>query len=278
MEEFMRQLEFLIQDIPDTDKEEALQYYRDYLEEAGPEREAEVLEEFGSPERVAAMIRADLNGSLEQGGEFTDHGYEDERFRDPNYQVIKRYDLPEKREASGEHGDAGNVGQTAYEDAGYTHTENTTEYGQNGKQNGKTDRKTRLFARHSVGWWVLVGLLVAVTSPLWLGALDLIMGIAGIGIGIVAGVAVALIGGLLLLALCTVGGIIGCVVAVVLGVVNLLVHPMNGLLFIGGGILALGLGLMCLVLAILFYGRFLPWVLRGIVNILGRLVHRKRRA
>ena len=29
---------------------------------------------------------------------FTDRGYEDERFRDPGYQVAKRLDLPEERE------------------------------------------------------------------------------------------------------------------------------------------------------------------------------------
>ena len=34
-------------------------------------------------------------GHLEDGGEFTEKGYQDERFRDPNYQVAKRYDLPD---------------------------------------------------------------------------------------------------------------------------------------------------------------------------------------
>ena len=93
-EEFMKELEYLLQDIPEEEKEDALEYYRDYLEEAGEEEE-QVLREFGSPERIAAMIRADIAGHLENGGEFTDHGYEDTRFRDPNYQVAKRYELPE---------------------------------------------------------------------------------------------------------------------------------------------------------------------------------------
>lgn len=98
MEQFMRELEFLLQDIPEEDKEDALQYYRDYFDEAGPEREKEVLTEFGSPERVAAMIRADIAGHLKEGGEFTDRGYDDERYREPNYQVVKRFDLPEVME------------------------------------------------------------------------------------------------------------------------------------------------------------------------------------
>ena len=37
--EFMKELEYLLQDIPDEEKEEALAYYRDYLEEAGDENE-----------------------------------------------------------------------------------------------------------------------------------------------------------------------------------------------------------------------------------------------
>ena len=65
--EFMKELEYLLQDIPDEEKEEALAYYRDYLEEAGDENEEQVIREFGSPERVAAIIRSDLDGNLENG-------------------------------------------------------------------------------------------------------------------------------------------------------------------------------------------------------------------
>ena len=34
-EEFFDKLEYLLQDIPDQDREDALDYYRDYLAEAG---------------------------------------------------------------------------------------------------------------------------------------------------------------------------------------------------------------------------------------------------
>ena len=96
-EEFFDKLEYLLQDIPDQDREDALDYYRDYLAEAGSGNEEAAIEDFGSPERVAAIIRADLAGNLNDGGSFTDRGYEDERFRDPGYQVAKRLDLPEER-------------------------------------------------------------------------------------------------------------------------------------------------------------------------------------
>ena len=75
-DEFMKELAYLLQDIQDEDKDDAVQYYTDYFEEAGPDKEAEVIQELGSPERIAAMIRADIAGHLESGGEFTEQGYQ----------------------------------------------------------------------------------------------------------------------------------------------------------------------------------------------------------
>ena len=97
-EEFLKELEYLLQDIPEEEKRDAIAYYQDYLEEAGEEQEEEALREFGSPERVAAIIRTDLAGDLEEGGGFTDSGYQDERFRDPRYQVARKLELPERAE------------------------------------------------------------------------------------------------------------------------------------------------------------------------------------
>lgn len=86
--EFMRQLERLLGDVPVRDREEALEYYEGYFEDAGPEMEGSVMEELGSPERVAAEIKAGLKNDRESG-QFTDRGYGDERFEDR--------DLPNRR-------------------------------------------------------------------------------------------------------------------------------------------------------------------------------------
>ena len=48
--EFMSQLEKLLLYVPIQEREEALQYYNDYFEDAGPEREQEVIASLGSPE------------------------------------------------------------------------------------------------------------------------------------------------------------------------------------------------------------------------------------
>jgi len=61
--EFMRQLESLLQNISEQERQEALQYYGDYFDDAGPENEQAVLEALGNPARVAENIRKDLYGA-----------------------------------------------------------------------------------------------------------------------------------------------------------------------------------------------------------------------
>lgn len=75
---FMKELEQLLMDLPVDERREAIQYYNDYFDDAGPENEAWVINELGSPEQVARTIREDLT----EDGQYTEHGYEDARFRD----------------------------------------------------------------------------------------------------------------------------------------------------------------------------------------------------
>lgn len=61
--EFMRQLEVLLQNISPAEREEALQYYNDYFNDAGVENEQAVIEALGTPAKVAENIKRDLYGS-----------------------------------------------------------------------------------------------------------------------------------------------------------------------------------------------------------------------
>jgi uncharacterized membrane protein len=60
--EFLRQLERLLCDIPENERREAIEYYQNYFEDAGPEKEAQIIEELGSPQEVAASIKRNLFG------------------------------------------------------------------------------------------------------------------------------------------------------------------------------------------------------------------------
>lgn len=57
--EFMEELSGLLQDIPEEDRMDALNYYNDYFDDAGAENEKNVIAELESPEKVAAKIKAD---------------------------------------------------------------------------------------------------------------------------------------------------------------------------------------------------------------------------
>ena len=52
-DQYLRKLEYLLSDLPEEERREAMEYYVEYFEEAGPEREAEVMRELGTPETVA---------------------------------------------------------------------------------------------------------------------------------------------------------------------------------------------------------------------------------
>lgn len=67
-DEFMAQLSRPLTDIPESEREEAIRYYNDYFDEAGPENEAKVIQELGNPGRVAASIKANF-----QDGTFTEN-------------------------------------------------------------------------------------------------------------------------------------------------------------------------------------------------------------
>lgn len=59
-QEFLSQLASLLSDISFEEREEALSYYREYIEDAGLENEEAILNELGSPQKVAADIKKDI--------------------------------------------------------------------------------------------------------------------------------------------------------------------------------------------------------------------------
>ena len=54
------QLARLLQDLPPAERQEAIRYYQEYFDDAGEENEDAVIQELGSPGKVAASIKANL--------------------------------------------------------------------------------------------------------------------------------------------------------------------------------------------------------------------------
>lgn len=96
--QFMEQLKRLLSDIPESERQEALDYYENYFDDAGEENEAAVIRELGSPGKVAAIIKADLHESNEHYAEYTEKGYEDARMKEPG-QMPVRHDRSRRQNA-----------------------------------------------------------------------------------------------------------------------------------------------------------------------------------
>lgn len=99
--EFMRKLEELLSDISPNEREEALKYYNDYINDGGKDNEAKVLESLGTPEQVAMIIKDGLEGNA---GEFTESGFKNSTSQNAN--PVVHYQVP-KSEQKTEQGHAG---------------------------------------------------------------------------------------------------------------------------------------------------------------------------
>lgn len=84
--DFMKQLESLLQNISPTEREEALQYYNEYFNDAGAENEQAVIEALGNPAKVAENIKRDIYGA----------GYGDAAYQRPRAQdrAVAQYQQP----------------------------------------------------------------------------------------------------------------------------------------------------------------------------------------
>lgn len=241
-DEFFKQLEYLLQDISGAEREEAINYYRDYLDEAGPEKEGEVLREFGSPERIAAIIRSDAFGYLEDSGSFTEKGYEDERFREPNHQLANRMD-----------------GSKDGTDGG---THRVHDQSQRKDEWNKSDRSETVHDEDKTrtsGWLkiVLFAILLVVAVPG-------IFRVGGTALGMLVSVVVTAVVLLFLAALLTIVFLFVGVVLVGAGITFFWKDPLDGVLAVGFGLLIAGLGLLALVFSVWFYGKLVPWTFRWI--------------
>lgn len=223
--EFLDELAFLLQDIPLVEQLEALQYYNDYFDDAGPEAEQDIIKELESPAKVAAMVKG---GVSEEDGEFTERGYSNPHYRGPSYEMVEKE--KQRRDKA---------------DQGHPYSEEGGSDG--GQKSGSSGRGMGglLVVLFIIGFPVIIAVLSAVFAVM--------VGVASVmfAVGIVLAV--------LLVAFLGTG--ILCIAA---GLAKLFTLPLTGALFCGTGSVLIGLGLLSLVLCILYYGKVLPACMRGL--------------
>lgn len=237
--EFINELERLLADISEEERAEALCYYHNYFEDAGPEREQEIMEQLGSPERIAAGIREELGNSSSNErytGYFTERGYEDDRLKEPKLEVIHK-DRKEKEKE-----------KEAY---GY-------------KQESKKENS------HNNGMKVILIIALIIFAlpiglPIIVTILSLIIGLGAAVFGIwIACVAISIA--------LTFAGII----ATFAGIFKLITAPIIGVSVTGMGLLLFGIGVLFIIITVWLTSKVIPAMIKFIIDIF-RLPFKNRR-
>ena len=255
--EFMMQLEWLLEDVAEEEKKEALSYYRSYFEDAGVENEARILKELESPEKVAATIKADLGmGQAAQAGEYTERGSEDSRFEQKN-----PVDIRKSTEGQQSQGKAFGQGDTEPE-MDFGNTEKEQYYSGYSSSNGGDGRST--YSGRSTAGILLIVAVAIVTSPVWLG---LITGIGGALLGVAIS-AIAVTGAFYIAGGVLFGIGIGQIVTGGLAV---------GFALTGIGLLLLALAILGTVVCVWVCGKLLPWLCRLIGRVWNSVFSGKER-
>lgn len=283
--DFMKNLSELLADVPPTEREEAIQYYNDYFDDAGEENEQSVIASLGTPQQLADTIRAGLTDGG-NAGEFTEKGFS-------GYEPKKSNEVM-KLNSADENGGSGNrdsyngqnnrSNQNAYSNQGYYSNQNTydnqgynSNQSYNNNQNSYNSRNTydnqggtaaKPYKKQmSSGTIVLIVILCILASPILLGVggglLGAVIGIFGGLFGIVIGFGAAAV------ALIAVG-----VCLFVYGIVLTFGMPLAGLCLIGAGMICMAIGLFCLWLTVLVCGGLIPVIAKGIAKLFNSIFNK----
>ncbi|MCH5259431.1 MAG: DUF1700 domain-containing protein [Lachnospiraceae bacterium] len=280
--EFMRRLTELLRDVPPMEREEAIQYYNDYFDDAGAENESGVIASLGTPEELARTIKAGLNDGG-NGGEFTESGFS-------GYTQVHKDEVMRAEETSRQTNGAdysaqsgAQTGNAYYEQAYYQRTDGKGVYGgredtrrqsnpyeQQGQNAGYTagGQQTQQPKQGMSGGMIALIIIVAVlTFPIWIG---LVAGLFGIVVGIFA----ALFG--IFAAFLSVGVVLVVVSIALLiaGIALLFSMPLGGLCVIGTSLILFALGLVFIWLMVLIVATVIPALVKGIAA-LGRRIFRR---
>lgn len=227
--EFISQLEGLLSDIPAAEKEEAIQYYRDYFEDAGEENEQSVILQLGSPSKVAETIKAELSAERVNG------------LAKPGDHAIIRY---------GEWAEEPLQEQQAPEEKNWKPEEKSW--------------KSEADAAGSYSPWAIALLIAAavIVLPTMFGILA---GVVGTLVGLLVGwFAIILAFGIVALAL-----FFSAVVLAVVGIACAAASPLTCITLIGAGLICAGIGTLFLMLTVFLGGTVTPLLWKGVLSFLG---------
>ncbi len=250
--EFMGRLASLLQDVPLAEREEALQYYNDYFDDAGEDNEESTIASLGSPEELAKSIKAGLTDGQNAGG-FTESGVY--RYAEKSKNQV----MSTEQMQNADQGDSQNRQGDSY---GPQRNAGGSVYGTQPNAGSQKPKETM-----SGGKIALIVLLAVLLSPVWIGVLG---GLFGGFVGLLGGA----IG--IFIAFLVVGVVLTVVGAAlfVTGIVAIFGAPLGGLCLMGGGLIMVALGLVFVWLTVIIVGMAIPALVRGIVSLCRRIFQR----
>lgn len=275
-EEFLAALEQDLADVSAEERSEALKFYSEFLDEAGPEREAEVIAELGEPHRVANIIRANMGlegiaGVHAQPAEDAEKSQPRPEAADEGASAAPRPELTldgpdwtgtqQAQETAGQAGweTADGAASRDRDSAAYTgaagsgHTYSGPAYtGYPGNQ-----------ASHRSDNRILWIILLVVTFPIWIG-------LAGGLLGLVFGLAGALLG----IAGAGIGVICSGVFHAIGALVSLAGNPVGAMVDLGFGLIRVAVGVLMTGLGVWLIAKAVPFAVR-LVSRIARAIERK---
>ena len=241
--DFMQKLEAMLLDLPAAERQEALQYYEDYLNDAGAENEEEVLAALGSPEKVAASIRDGLNESQAEQGEFSENGYRSGSDRSENEMIDRREPFGSRyRREEGRSSD-----KKASSD-----------------ENGRKAGKNKL----SGGMIALIVVLAVLAAPI---AIPVLIAAVSLALALVFTVAVVVAAFLLVGVILVVAGIL----ALFVSFAKLVAVPAGAVVMIGVSLVMIGIGLLLTMLLGWIAFKLFPAAFRAVVNFVSGILQKK---
>ena len=277
-EQFIAQLARLLQDLPPAERQEAIRYYQEYFDDAGEENEDAVIQELGSPGKVAASIKANLQyGGSTFGANDTDmeNTGTESQTKDAdgwqqNGQTMNRWNQSTQQgwqnaDTQGQNGQQGTW-------------QNADTQGQSGQQqtwqNSSTQSPYAIQARkpkRGVGGWALLIIILVFASPV-------LLGVGGGALSIFIGILATVFALWISFFAVAIGMIGGGIAVLIKGILHAISSPAAGLVSMGGGLICIALGILCAVFFLWFTFQLCPRVLRTTLNFISRIVHKGKEA
>lgn len=231
-EEFLNVLESLLTDITPEEREEALQYYSDYISDAGSQNEEEVIKALGAPSELAKEINYGI-GEGESSGEFTEQGYKARKTRKNGDLVI--------HEAGMENDSKGQP-----------------------EPNEKQETKPK-----STGWLILVVILGIFAAPF---LIIFVATLAILLFSLIVTALALAFSVFILVAAIIFSLIVCAIAFIPVGIVKMFTAPFGGLVLLGCGLICGGLSLVFIQLMLILMKSLLPSVCRFVVSCIKKIM------